>query len=69
MSGADLGRGVAALKSYYASIDHARLMSALADYVHDSRMTSLLYQYLFISNPICTIRSGSRLNGATSYVL
>ena len=46
MSGADLGRGVAALKSYYASIDHARLMSALADYVHDSRITSLLYQYL-----------------------
>ena len=30
MSGADLGRGVAALKSYYASIDHARLMSVLS---------------------------------------
>ena len=46
MSGADLGRGVAALKSYYASIDHSRLMNALADYVHDPRITSLLYQYL-----------------------
>ena len=34
------------VKSYYASIDHARLMNALADYVHDSRITSLLYQYL-----------------------
>ena len=34
------------VKSYYASIDHARLMSALADYVRDSRITSLLYQYL-----------------------
>ena len=33
------------VKSYYASIDHARLMNALADYVHDSRITSLVYQY------------------------
>ena len=34
------------VKSYYASIDHSRLMESLAEYVHDPRITSLLYQYL-----------------------
>ena len=34
------------VKSYYASIDHFRLMDALADHVQDTRITTLVYQYL-----------------------